>query len=161
MAILPPAPDGTRIRALLPAYLGAEYRWQYEGDWHDIVVGLPHPGLELAFPEVATFGVLSAFNPMSIPQDMEANRRADDALHEILLASGYRFLPAFASARNRTWREPSWLVMGMPRGEFDALTHRLGQLGSLWWARGQPVRLRIDARRPEGADNDEFVDWLQ
>src|SRR5690606_10753939 len=40
--------DAARMIALLQAYLEAEYQWQHEGSWHDIVVGLPTPGLELA-----------------------------------------------------------------------------------------------------------------
>ncbi|TWG90132.1 uncharacterized protein DUF3293 [Luteimonas sp. J16] len=153
--------DGARVAALLEAYLRAEYQWQHGGSWHDIVVGLPAPGLELAYPDATSFGMLSAWNPQSIERSSEENRHADDALHDALLASGRRFLPAFAQAPNRTWREPSWLVMDMDAPEFDALARRFGQLGSLWWRPGQRVRLRMDAARPDEHPDDANVDWLQ
>ena len=44
---------------------------------------------------------------------------------------------------------------------FDALARRFGQLGTLWWRRESPVRLRMDARRPEGLEGDSDVDWLR
>ena len=153
--------DAARMIALLQAYLEAEYQWQHEESWHDIVVGLPTPGLELAYPSATSFGLLSAWNPHSVERSREENRRADDALHEVLAASGHRFLPAFAQAPNRTWREPSWLVMDMDAPGFDALSRRFGQLGSLWWRPGEPVRLRMDAARPDEHPDDAHVDWLQ
>jgi len=156
-----PRLDAARIATLLAAYLDAEYRWQHDGSWHDIVIGLPTPGLELAYPSATSFGLISAWNPHSVERDNEDNRRADDALHEALVASGHRFLPAFASAPNRTWREPSWLVMGMEPEPFDALARRFGQLGTLWWRPGQRVRLRMDVARPDEHPDDANVVWLQ
>lgn len=156
-----PSLDATRISGLLRAYVDAEYRWQRDGSWHDIVIGLPAPGLELAYPEATSFGLLSAWNPHSVERGIEDNRRDDDRLHEALCASGHRFLPAFASAPNRTWREPSWLVMGMDPAPFDALSRRFGQLGTLWWRPGQPVRLRMDVAQPDDHPGDASIDWLQ
>jgi len=156
----PPLGDA-RVAELLHAFLSAEYRWQHDGSWHDIIIGLPTPGLELAYPDATSFGALSAWNPLSIQRGPEENRRADDALHAALAAGGYPFRPAFASARNRTWREPSWLVMGMTSDGFDGLSRRFGQLGTLWWRPDEPVRLRMDARKPAGVSDDEYVDWLK
>src|SRR5690606_1874457 len=153
--------DAARMIALLQAYLEAEYQWQHEGSRHGIVVGRRTPGLPRAGPPATSFGRLSAWNPHSGERSGEASRRADAALHEVLAASGHRFLPAFAQAPNRTWREPSWLVMDMDAPGFDALSRRFGQLGSLWWRPGEPVRLRIDAARPDEHPNDAHVDWLQ
>lgn len=153
--------DAVRIATLLAAYQDAEYRWQYDGSWHDIVIGLPTPGLELAYPSAASFGLLSAWNPHSVARSNEANRRADDALHAALVTAGHRFVPAFASAPNRTWREPGWLVMGMDAGPFDALARRFGQLGTLWWQPGQPVRLRMYVARPDQQSGDANVVWVQ
>jgi len=99
--------DAARMIALLQAYLEAEYQWQHEGSWHDIVVGLPTPGLELAYPSATSFGLLSAWNPHSVERSREENRRADDALHEVLAASGHRFLPAFAQAPTAPGASPA------------------------------------------------------
>jgi hypothetical protein len=153
--------DPSRVSELLHAYLAAEYRWQYDGSWHDVIIGLPTPGLELAYPEATSFGMLSAWNPRSVERSDDDNRRDDDALHAQLVAGGYGLRPAFASARNRSWREPSWLVMGMDVGPFDALARRFGQLGTLWWRPGEAVRLRMDAPRPPDETGDDNVDWLQ
>lgn len=156
-----PAPDDARLASLLRAYLAAEYRWQREGDWHDISIGLPAPGLELAYPRASSFGLISAWNPSSIERSAAENRDADQALCEALDAAGHQYLPAFSSARNRSWREPGWLVMDMDASGYDALSRRFGQLGTLWWPAGAPVRLRMDTRRPAGLDDDDrFVDWL-
>ncbi|HRP72120.1 MAG TPA: DUF3293 domain-containing protein [Luteimonas sp.] len=155
-----PALGDARVVQLLHAFLAAEYRWQHAGHWHDIVVGLPTPGLELAWPNASSFGLLSAWNPLSVERSREDNEREDTRLHEALDALGLPFLPAFSSASNRTWREPGWLVMGMRVEPFDALSRRFGQLGTLWWRPGRPVRLRMDAAAPEGFAGTPHVDWL-
>lgn len=153
--------DETRLTTLLRAYLAAEYRWQRDGDWHDINIGLPAPGLDLAYPHAHSFGLISAWNPLSIQRSAAENRQADQLLCDALDASGHPYLPAFSSARNRSWREPGWLVMGMDAASYDALSRRFGQLGALWWRVGAPVRLRMDVGRPAGLDEDDrFVDWL-
>jgi hypothetical protein len=78
-----------------------------------------------------------------------------------LAAAGTVFLPAFASAPNRTWREPSWLVFDMAPHDFDALARRYGQLGTLWWRATDPVRLRMMATQPEGLPDELHVDWIE
>ena len=79
------------------------------------------PDIEAAFPESASFGLMSAWDPYSTPRPEAVNRAADEALHTALLASGLPFRPGFSSAPNRSWREPSWVVMDMPEDEFDRL----------------------------------------
>lgn len=155
------ATDDARLTALLRAYVAAEYRWLRDGDWHDISVGLPAPGLELAYPRACSFGLISAWNPLSIERGADENRSADEALRRELDASGHSYLPAFSSAPNRSWREPGWLVMGMDAAAYDTLSRRFGQLGALWWPVAGPVRLRMDAARPPELDEDDrYVDWL-
>ncbi|MDC7806604.1 DUF3293 domain-containing protein [Luteimonas sp BLCC-B24] len=153
--------DDARLITLLHAYLAARYRWQSRSDWHDVIIGLPTPGLDLRYPDVPSYGLLSAWNPLSVPRSATENRRADKALEAELGATGLPCIPAFASAADRSWREPSWIVFGMPVEAFDALARRFGQLGTLWWRRECPVRLRMDARRPDGLEGDRDVDWLR
>ncbi|MEJ7747623.1 MAG: DUF3293 domain-containing protein [Luteimonas sp.] len=150
-----------RLNGLLEAYLTAEYRWERDGQWLALVVGKPAPELDDAFPEARQFGTISAWNPYSVVRQDQFNREADAALHAMLAASGSLFQPAFAAARNRSWKESSWLIVDMPLPEFDALSRRFGQLGTLCWQRGQPVRLRMDAARPATASDLAFVDWLK
>jgi hypothetical protein len=161
---MPMPPDiagDAHIAWLARAYLDADYRWELDGGWHDLRIGLPAPGLELAHPEAASFGFVSAWNPYSRERPEADNRAEDHVLHQALIESGRPFRAAFASAPNRSWREPSWLVMGLALAEFDLLMRRFGQLGTLWWLPGDPVRLRMDAARPVDFADDEHVDWLQ
>lgn len=149
------------VAALARAYREADYRWELGGDWHDLQIGLPAPGLEMTHPDAGSFGFLSAWNPWSVERQPAENRAADHALHEALQETGKPFHAAFASAPNRSWREPSWLVMGLTLDSFDALVRRFGQLGSLWWRPGEPVRMRMDAQRPPDFDEDAYIDWLR
>ena len=150
--------DDARIVALMQAYLDADYRWERDGHWHALQIGTLAPELETAFPEGAAFGLLSAWNPYSVERPEHTNRLADESLNAALLASGAPFRPGFSSARNRTWREPSWLVVGMPMPDFDALARRFGQLATLYWDRNEPVYLRMYRTRP-GDVRPAFVDW--
>lgn len=149
-----------QLTALARAYLTADYRWTKDGDWHDMRIGLPAPGLEMCFPHCRTFGMVSAWNPWSVVRDETTNRLADRTLQEALTAHGTPFCAAFASAPNRSWREPSWVVMDMADADFVALQRQHAQLGTLWWTRGAPVRLRMDTARPDGLDADADIDWL-
>ena len=148
-----------RIATLLDAYYAAEYRWELDGEWRTLRIGHPAPELEAFFPLSQRFGLLSAWDPQSIPRPEAVNRRADEALHTALLSSGLPFRPGFSSAPNRSWREPSWVVMDMPDPEFDRLALRHGQLGTLVWSRGEPVHLRMYATQPLMAKARDHVEW--
>ena len=159
------APDlhdstSARIAELLTAYCDADYRWELEGEWHPLVVGRPTHRLEQAFPQARRFGLLSAWNPQSVSLPDAINRSADEMLHAALLESGLPFRPGFSSARNRSWREPSWVVMDMALPVFDALARRFGQLGTLSWRRGEPIRLRMYTTRPVSIEPHDHIDWL-
>ena len=157
----PPAATEADVQRLTNAYLDAVYRWARDGDWHDIRIGLPVPGLELLHPRVRSFGLLSAWNPCSQPLDEASNRRADAALEHELATRGIVHVPAFSSARNRSWREPGWVVFDVDSGLLDVLCRQFGQLGGLWWARGEPVRLRMQAAKPADFPDVPVVDWLE
>lgn len=159
------APDlhdstSARIAELLTGYCDADYRWELEGEWHPLVVGRPTHRLEQAFPQARRFGLLSAWNPQSVSLPDAINRSADEMLHAALLESGLPFRPGFSAARNRSWREPSWVVMDMALPVFDALARRFGQLGTLSWRRGEPIRLRMYTTRPVAVEAHDQIDWL-
>lgn len=149
-----------RIAELLRAYLEADYRWELAGDWHPIVVGRRAHRLEQAFPETRRFGLLSAWNPQSVLLPHAMNREADLMLHAALEETGLTFRPGFSAAHDRSWREPSWVVMDMDLPTLDALTLRFGQLATLSWGRGEPVRLRMHAARPPTVAPRDTVEWL-
>lgn len=150
-----------RIAALIHAYLAADYRWELDGVWRNLHVGRPAPEVEAWCPQAQRFGLLSAWDPHSIPRPDDVNRAADDNLHRDLMLSGLPIRAAFSSAANRTWREPSWLIAGIALADLDALSWSYGQLGVLAWERGQPVRLRVDAACPAGFGEHLWVDWLK
>lgn len=156
----PPDSDN-RVVELMRAYLTADYKWERGGHWHDVIIGLPTPGLELAYPEAISFGMLSAWNPHSVEREDRINREQDELLQADLQKTGATVLPAFASAPNRTWREPSWLVFDTEPAQFDALARRYGQLGTLWWHAADPVRLRMYSPRPGGMAAEPNVDWIE
>ena len=161
MAQQPPVVSDAEAARLARAYLAAHYRWACSGDWHDIRIGLPVPGLDLLHPEVSRFGLLSAWNPYSQARDEAANRREDAALDAELEARGLRHIPAFSSAPNRSWREPGWVIFDIGTADLDRLSRRFGQLGALWWPRDGAVRLRMQARRPPAFQHEAPVDWLE
>jgi Protein of unknown function (DUF3293) len=168
MSISPPSPASgaiaaaeARIAELIGAYLAAEYRWELDGHWLNLHIGQLAPEPERWQPQATRFGLLSAWDPCSVPRPEAINRAADQMLHRDLNASGLPLRAAFSSATNRTWREPSWFVADMPLIEFDALSRRYGQLATLAWRRGEPIRLRVDAPRPAGFADDAWVDWLK
>lgn len=150
-----------RIAELTRAYLAAEYRWVLDGDWLNLYLGEPAPAIARRFPDAAQFALLSAWNPYSIERPKSVNHAADDAMQQELLESGRVFRPAFSSAVNRSWREPSWLVVDLPVVELDALSRRYGQLATLYWPAQEVVRMRVDAIRPFAFEDHAHIDWLR
>lgn len=149
------------LAALYRAYLQARYLWGMNGHWQPVCIGAPTPELEAALPGADCFAMISAWNPLSQPRPEAVNRAADDRLADAIRASGREGVPGFASAPNRTWREPNWVIPGIAPAELDTLAREFGQLGTLYWKRGQPVRLRMDAARPPGIEPHPHVDWIQ
>lgn len=149
-----------RVVALVQAYLDADYRWEQMGEWSHLRIGEAAPDIDAAFPEAACFGFLAAWNPRSTPRPDAQNRAADEVLRLQLVESGVICRPGFSSACDRSWREPSWLATDMAPGPLDALAQRFGQLGTLWWRRGEAVRLRIYARQPDAVAEHPFIDWV-
>ena len=155
-----PTLAASRIADLVEAYLASDYQWELGGRWRPIVLGEVADDLEDAYPDAAGSGLLSAWNPHSIVRPESENRQADELLAAALAGSGAKHRPGFSSARNRSWREPSWMVMDMPVEDFDAIARRFGQLGTLYARRGQPMRLRIYRERPAGFADPGLVDWI-
>lgn len=149
-----------RVAELLAAYMEADYLWELAGEWHQLAVGSPAPRLEQAFPAARRFALLSAWNPQSVVLPHAINREADLMLHATLEESGLAYRPGFSAARDRSWREPSWVVMDMELPLLDSLTRRFGQLAALSWQRGEPVRLRMHAPRPPAVPEHGPADWL-
>jgi len=155
-----PASADPRIASLLQSYHAADYRWEFNGRWHLLTIGAVAPTLDDAFPQASTFGLLSAWNPYSVERPESVNRTEDARLLAQLEDTGLVFRAAFSAARNRSWREPSWIVMDMPDDAFDALARSHGQLATVHARRGEPVRLRMYRAEPADCPALGWVDWV-
>lgn len=154
-------PAADRIAHLATSYLAADYRWEHDGVWRRLVIGHPAPEVDAAFPEASRFGLLTAANP---GQQMRAdidNRSADRALQRRMDACGLHYRPAFAAATNRVWRAYNWLLIAPEVELFDRLAYEFGQIGTLLWSRGTPVRLRMQASAPPACIATPWVDWAE
>lgn len=150
----------TRIASLVHAYHVADYRWELDGRWLPLEIGAVAAELESAYPLSHEFGLLSAWNPHSVDRPEPENRADDEALRAALAASGVPYRAGFSSARNRSWREPSWIVMDLPLKQLDDLARRFRQLGILYARRGQPMRLRVFHPALSDCANLDGVDWV-
>ena len=160
------AQDGTPpvdTTTLLEAYLAAVYRAQVEGASLPLRVGEPAPALDAAMPAapgaVATWTLVTAWNPQSCAQDAGVNATADAALQAWLRARGLQAWPAVGGSADGQWEEHGWLVAGLEAATADALARRHDQAGILHWSRGAPVRLRMYRERPPG-NRTGWVDWV-
>ncbi len=148
------------IAALPAMFLGADYKWELDGQWSSIRIGEPAPELDAAFSGALRFGMTAAANPGQIIRADTDNRSGDEALQQALTRLGLAHRPAFVAAHSRIWKAYNWLVIDPDEATFDALTREFGQIGSLLWPRGQPVRLRMRARRPQAVAEHAYIDWV-
>lgn len=152
--------DSARTTRLLASYLAADYKWELDGAWLPIRIGAPCPPADLAFPGAHAFGLLSAWNPGSVACPESVNRAADHRLQTLLETRDAPFRAGFASAPDRTWREPNWMVVAIETDALDALALQFGQRGTLAWRASEPVRLRMYGRRPAATPRHDCVDWV-
>jgi hypothetical protein len=149
------------LLAPLPSiYIAADYKWEWHGQWLPIRIGEPAPALDVAYPDALRFGMLTASNPGCVKQDDADNRAADLALQQTLESHGLRHRPACAVAQNRAWKLYNWLVIDPDETTFAAIGRQFGQIGALLWTRGEAVRLRIHAKRPQTLPEHPHIDWI-
>jgi len=150
----------SHIASLPAVFMAADYKWELGGHWSEIRIGQPAPELDAAFPDARRFGMTAAANPGQIIRADAENRSSDEALQRALTHLGLVHRPAFVAAHSRIWKAYNWLVIDPDEATFDALTRDFGQIGSLLWQRGQPVRLRMRAQRPESVGEHAYIDWV-
>jgi hypothetical protein len=66
-----------------------------------------------------TFAVITAFNPRSMLMPRKVNEQRNLVMRDLLVLGVYRVeaCVGYEEDPEGTWREPSWLVHGMDRGE--------------------------------------------
>lgn len=153
---LPPA----HIASLPAVFMAADYKWELHGVWSSLRIGERCPELDAAFPTARRFGITTAANPGQIIRADADNRSGDHALQRALTRLGLEHRAAFVAAHSRIWKAYNWLVIDPDDATFDALTREFNQIGSLLWSRGEPVRLRMRAHRPETVAEHPYVDWV-
>lgn len=148
------------LATLAAVYTAAVYKWEIDGRWWPIHIGEHAPELDDAFPDAACFGMLSASNPGHIVRSDAENRLADRELQHALDRLELHHRPGFVIGRNRSWRAQNWLIIDPGEPAFDTLCHRFGQIGTLFWPREAPVRLRMRAARPATLAEHAHIDWI-
>ena len=102
---------------------------------------------------------ITAWNPAPHFLDAEANQAADQRLRDHLEEAGYRHHSAIGSDGRGGAVEHGWMVLDVPLASGDAMAREFAQAGTLYWRRGDPVRLRMMYPRPAAASDDPHVDW--
>jgi hypothetical protein len=147
--------DATELAA---AYADAEYAVVMDGDALPLRVGQPALDLEAYWP-AQRYALITAWNPASTPHSDAANETADAALVARLDAAGITRRPAQGYSRDGRWHEPGWLLFDISQIGLDLLAREFGQAGVLSWAKGEPVRLRMQLPRPARPCSLDCVDW--
>ena len=120
--------DPERRAELEAAYRAALYRAG------GIVLRVGNPG-----PEAGCWAFLTACNPMSCPLPDAENASRMDWLRADL--SGFVLHEGEGAAPDGSWREPSFLVLGIDERSASGLALRYGQAAFLFGERGAPARL--------------------
>lgn len=109
--------------------------------------------------DAASYLFVTAWNPppeaASTDQNMAADQRLQSRLHE----GGYRHHSSLGCNAQGGAVEYGWVVLDIGLEAADALAREFGQAGTLYWRRGEPVRLRMLWPRPANGGDGEFTDW--
>ena len=85
-----------------------------------------------AAAQVHSSAFISACNPYSQPLSDAQNASRQAALAALLQESGYFFIDGSGQSRDKKWREPSFLVLGITLPEARELAVRFEQNAILW-----------------------------
>lgn len=155
--------DGTETRAtqtaqLAQAYAAAHYfvtigrrEWLFR-------VGQQAEDIERQL-EGATYLFITAWNPAPEAATPAENLQADDRLEALIRDSGLPHYRSLGSNAQGGAVEYGWLVLDTPESLADAWGREFGQAATLFWRRGQAVRLRMLWPRPAELADDPHTDW--
>jgi hypothetical protein len=103
---------------------------------------------------------ITAWNPPSKPATPTENLTADERLQARLKQAGFQHHSALGCNAQGGAVEYGWMVLDVPLESADALAREFGQAGTLYWRRGEPVRLRMLWPQPTGTDEQPHIDWI-
>lgn len=95
----------------------------------------------LAHLHAVPWAYLTAWNPGSIPRAEAENEAAMTRLRDALAARGLDVIQGEATADDGTWREPSFLVLGLHEEEAVGLGREFGQVAIVAGKRNEAPRL--------------------
>lgn len=128
---------------MISAYMKTHYRVKLPD--REITLRVGHRSAELERLLVAIGATSAAFitaaNPLSreLPEAVNADRCA--ALARQALDIGATVIPALGSAPDRSWVEPSWLILGIAFDDATAMADEYEQNAFVWLEADQPARL--------------------
>ncbi len=151
--------DETQRTALATAYALAHYfvtvghrEWLFG-------VGQTAPDIERELG-ARHYLFITAWNPPSKPATTAENLAADERLQARLKAAGFQHHSALGCNAQGGAVEYGWVVLDVPLESSDALAREFDQAGTLYWERGDIVRLRMMWPRPAGSDEEPHIDWV-
>lgn len=109
--------------------------------------------------EGATYLFITAWNPPPEAATSTENRQADELLQALIRDSGLPHYRALGSDAQGGAVEYGWLVLEAPESLADHWGREFGQAATLYWRKGQAVRLRMLWPRPGGLADDPYTDW--
>lgn len=148
------------IAALAAAFRKARYQVPELGGAGAFHVGAIATALEDALP-ARCYAFITAWNG-----DSETSPRMDNATADGELSAGLDHLNAprmraHAEDAQGGHHENGWLVLDLPLAELDRLARHFDQDGTLAWARGDAVRLRMYHPCPPDAAPALWTDWVE
>lgn len=102
---------------------------------------------------------ITAWNPPSHATTLAENLAAGERLQARLREAGFHHHSALGCNAQGGAVEYGWMVLDVPLESGDALAREFHQAGTLYWQRGEPVRLRMLWPRPPGIDDQPHIDW--
>jgi hypothetical protein len=157
------APD-TSVQELVAAYHAARYAVRLRGGIRvELLVGeaVPRALAEVlsacAIGDCATGGLITAWNPYSVPATRDDNRRRQRELLPRL--RGASAVVHAGAGWGAGWREPGFAPLGIASGALDALAREFRQNAILTFSAGERVRLRLYPDEWRAALRDADVDF--
>ena len=155
--------DGDDMQGALTARLAADYAAAHyfvtigHKEWL-FGVGQPASDIERQLG-AGSYLFITAWNPAPQSATVAENMLADERLQARLRDSGLAHHSSLGSDAQGGAVEHGWVVLDAPVASADAWAREFGQAATLYWKRGEPVRLRMLWPRPAGIADQAHTDW--
>ena len=103
---------------------------------------------------------ITAWNPAPNAATVSQNMAADEHLQARIREGRFRHHSSLGSNAQGGAVEYGWLVLDVPAETGDAWARQFGQAATLYWKRGEAVRLRMLWPRPPDVADRPCIDWV-